>query len=251
MANVPAAERISGSTFGNLSRIVSEQGVGALWRGNNANVYRNLMQICLRVTVYDRVKHAYMPQDASRYAGADFYWRLLASAAMTMGITAALTYPLDLIHTRLAADMSKKGQHRLYHTTFDCFNRTNIDEGFRKGLYKGLDLSVATSAVRTVMTLPLLDALRANSGAAKSSPPLQNFLDKIGISMLCSLTLSVALYPLDTAKRCMQLNGARGHFSHYKGSMDCIRKLMAQGGARGLYRGVHIYIIKEFITAFS
>ena len=74
-----------------------------------ANIYRNLLQISLRITVYDRIKHAYMPNDASRYTGIDYYWRLFASAAMTMGITAGLTYPLDLIHTRLAADMSKKG----------------------------------------------------------------------------------------------------------------------------------------------
>jgi len=64
----------------------------------------------MRVTLYDRIKHAYMPNDASRYTGIDFYWRYFASAAMIMGVTAALTYPLDLIHTRLANDVSKKDQ---------------------------------------------------------------------------------------------------------------------------------------------
>lgn len=162
MANVAAGERISGSTVSNLTRVVSEQGIEALWRGNMANIYRNLVQITLRVTLYDRIKHAYMPNDISRYTGIDFYWRIFASAAMTMGITAAITYPFDLIHTRLAADMSKKDQTRLYKTTFDCFNRTNIDEGFRNGLYKGLELSVLSSAMRTMLTLPLLDIVRAN-----------------------------------------------------------------------------------------
>ena len=61
----------------------------------------------LRVNLYDRIKHAYMPNDISRYTGFDYYWRIYASAAMTMGITAAVTYPLDLIHTRLASDMTK------------------------------------------------------------------------------------------------------------------------------------------------
>jgi len=34
--------------------------------------------------------------------------------------------------------------------------------------------------------------------------------------------MSLLVYPLDTAKRCMQLNGARGHHNFYKGSMDCM-----------------------------
>lgn len=60
--------------------------------------------------MYDRIKHAYMPHDSSKYAGIDFYWRLFAASSMIMGLTAALTYPFDVIHTRLASDMSKKGQ---------------------------------------------------------------------------------------------------------------------------------------------
>jgi len=160
MPNIPTAERASGSSFSNLAKIVGEQGPLALWRGNNVDIYRHFAVIGLQVTVYDRIKHAYMPYDSSRYSGIDYYWRLIASAGMIMGITAGITYPLDLIHTRLASDMSKKGQQRLYTTTFDCFNRTNIDEGFKKGLYKGIELSVASSAIRAGLVYPLYDLLQ-------------------------------------------------------------------------------------------
>ena len=175
---------------------------------------------------------------------------------MTMGITAGLTYPFDLINTRLASDMTKKGSTRLFTTTFDCFNRTNIDEGFKKGLYKGLDLCVVSSALRAAITLPLLDVLRSKSvlgnEAIEKNQMLHNFVGKIGISMVCSLTMSLLLYPLDTAKRCMQLNGSRGHLANYDHSYDCIRKIVThEGGARALYRGVHIYLLKELFTAFT
>lgn len=98
-----------------------------------------------------------MPQDQSKYSGIDYYWRYYASAAMIMGLTAMLTYPLDLIHTRLATDMTQKQQIRPYVTTFDCFNRTNINEGFKAGLYKGIEFSVASSAIRALICLPLYD----------------------------------------------------------------------------------------------
>ena len=81
-----------------------------------------------------------MPKDQSEYTGYEFYWRMYAQMAWTMGITAALTYPFDLFQTRLSSDISPRGKPRLYASTFDCFSQTNVHEGFRKGLYKGLDL---------------------------------------------------------------------------------------------------------------
>lgn len=110
MANVAPTERLGGVTISNLSKIIREQGISSLWRGNNVNMYRNMMLIGLNVTVYDKIKNAYMPLDESRYSGLDYYWRFLASAAMTCGVTAIFSYPLDVIHTRISSDMSKRGQ---------------------------------------------------------------------------------------------------------------------------------------------
>ena len=79
---------------------------------------------------------------------------------MNMGITAMLTYPFDLINTRLSSDMTKSGQPRLFKTTFDCFNRTNIDEGFRKGVYKGIEICMVSSFIRSLLTLPVYDLVK-------------------------------------------------------------------------------------------
>ena len=133
---------------------------------------------------------------------------MLGSCAMTIGLTTALTYPLDLIHTRLVSDMTSKNNQRLYITTFDCFSRTNIDEGFKLGLYKGWQVSVLGSGLRAMLTLPLFDLIRKNS---THDGFLGNFMQKIGISLITSSFLSLVLYPLDTVKRCMQLNGSRGY----------------------------------------
>lgn len=142
--------------------MIKEQGITQLWRGNNSYLYMNMALLSLNVTVYDRIKHMYMPLDRSNYSGINYYWRLFASAAMTCGITALFVYPLDLIHTRISADMTKKGQQRLFTTVFDCFNRTHIDEG-RKGLYKGVEIMAVSSAARCLMTLPMLELVRSSS----------------------------------------------------------------------------------------
>ena len=159
MMNTTSTSRPTGSTFGTLSKIVSEQGMAALWRGNNANIYKNLGLITLRVSIYDRIKNAYMPYDQSRYTGLEYYGRFFGSSLMTVGVTALFTYPLDLIHTRISSDLTKKGEQRLFSNTFDCFNRTGLDEG-NKALYKGVEVAAVASAVRCMLTLPMLDTLR-------------------------------------------------------------------------------------------
>lgn len=101
-----------------------------------SNVYKSWVQLSLKVFLFDKTKHYYMPYDVRKYKGFDFYWRSALSFIMLSTLTTMFAYPLDLIHTRMTADMTKKGQQRLFKTTFDCFNRTHVDEG-RWGAYKG------------------------------------------------------------------------------------------------------------------
>lgn len=118
MANLKSTQSFGNSASEIYSKIVSEQGFNALWRGNMPSVYRNLILISMNVTIYDRVKHMYMPQDPSRYKGIDFLWRYAASSGILMGLTAACTYPFDLFQTRITSDMSGKKDTRLYNSTF-------------------------------------------------------------------------------------------------------------------------------------
>lgn len=163
MGNLQPNQKFPNTASGLFKKIQKEQGINALWRGNNANLYRNLLLISMNVTIFDRVKHAYMPLDRSRYSGIDFLWRYVSTTCILMGITAFVTYPLDLIHTRLVADMSGKNDRRLFATTFDCFNRTNIDEGFRAGIYKGVEISMAGSALRAGLSLPVYNLINSES----------------------------------------------------------------------------------------
>ena len=99
-------------------------------------------------------------------------------------------------------------------------------------------------------TLPLLDILKSQQKTLNDiagDSYLKNFNDKLGIAFFSSFVMSLLLYPLDTVKRNMQLNGSRGCANNYKGSLDCLTSL----GAKSLYRGVHIYAVKEVITAFA
>jgi hypothetical protein len=64
----------------------------------------------LKLFIYDKAKQYFMPYASQRYSGFDFLWRVSASAALCTFATTLLTYPFDLIHTRVTSDMTKKGQ---------------------------------------------------------------------------------------------------------------------------------------------
>jgi len=171
---------------------------------------------------YDRFKNFFMPLQPRKYSGFDYFWRAAASSVACMAVTTLFTYPLDLIHTRMSADMTTKGRQRLFTTTFDCFNRTNLDET-RTGLYRGVEVAVLSSLVKASLTLPVYDLVKRTQTACDEP----TFMTRIGSSMISGALISTLLYPLDTIKRCAQLNGGRGSLHLYPTPLDAITKIPA------------------------
>lgn len=110
-----------------------------------------------------------MPYHPSKYVGFDYFWRSSLAAMLCTVFTTFMLYPLDLIHTRISADMTPQNNSRLFKTTFDCFNRTNLDEG-RLGLYKGIDIALIQTMLRACLTMPIYDyATRSRSNQSSST----------------------------------------------------------------------------------
>jgi hypothetical protein len=157
--------------------------------------------------MYDKVKASFMPYDAHKYKGFDYFWRAAGAYSILTAISTLIVYPFDLAHTRVTADITHKNQPRLFTTTFDAFNRTHLDEG-RAGLYKGYQLAIVSSVLRASLSLPVYDTLKKRTSGEEGW--LSNFNQRVGASFLSSMLISLLLYPLDTIKRCLQLNGGRG-----------------------------------------
>jgi hypothetical protein len=72
-----------------------------------ANIYKVTSLMSLKVFFYDKFKNFWMPYSPARYTGVDYIWRSALAGSLCTVLTTLLTYPLDLIHTRLVTDMSK------------------------------------------------------------------------------------------------------------------------------------------------
>lgn len=69
--------------------------------------------------------------------------------------------------------------------------------------------------------------------------------------MLSGLLVTLLLYPLDTIKRSLQVNGGRGFLSIYANSVDCANKMTKQSGILGFYRGAHLCLLTSVWSAYA
>ena len=92
-----------------FSRVVKEQGVSSLWRGNLANVIRYFPTQALNFAFKDIYKTIFNPYDSKKNPVKFFVGNCLSGGAA--GATSlCVVYPLDFARTRLAADVGSGGQ---------------------------------------------------------------------------------------------------------------------------------------------
>ena len=183
-----------------------------------------------------------MPYDAHKYQGFDYFWRVMVSSVLCQSVSLVLVYPLDLIHTRTCADMTLKGNPRLYTTTFDCFNRTNLDEA-RMGLFKGIEVAAFAAVLRSCFQLPVYELVK------RFEPSDNKFAQRVGSAMVSGMLMGLFLYPFDTMKRSLQLNGGRGFMTLYKSPVDCITKFSASPAM--IWRGAPLYLLTSSLASLS
>merc|ERR1712156_613528 len=110
--------------------------------------------------------------------------------------------------------------------------------------------------IRAMFQLPVYDFVKrmsASSGldAAVDSGSAGTFMQRIGASMCSGLILGGILYPLDTFKRCSQLNGGIGYRQAFSDPFECTQYVFKEsGGNMGLYRGCSTFIFSQVLIAF-
>jgi len=187
-----------------------------------------------------------MPYRNTKYTGLDLFIRSQSAAIMCMGLTTALTYPFDTLHTRLVSDSTPLTRKRTYSSTFQCFNRTNIEEG-RFGCFKGLEFAVSAAVIRAMLHMPVYDMVKWSvnkTGMDGPDSPTGTFMQRMGASLISGTLLACILYPLDTFKRNSQLNGGIGYRLAFNDPYQCTQYVFKESkGNLGLYKGCSTFFV--------
>lgn len=223
-------------TVNTFKQILHDEGVTAFWKGNVPAELLYVAYGAVQFSTYRMTNN--LLQSFSLPNSLDTF----VSGASAGTVATSLTYPLDLLRTRFAA----QGRDRVYINMRSSILDIARTEGF-KGFFQGLSPAVGQVIPYMGLFFSIYEILR---------PPLAEVSLPFGSGDACAGILSgicakLGVFPLDLIRKRLQVQGpmrtryAEGSIPVYKGAWTTGRVIVATEGWRGLYRGLGISLFKS------
>ncbi|KAG1338108.1 ADP,ATP carrier protein ER-ANT1 [Cocos nucifera] len=216
-----------------FSRVLREEGVLSLWRGNQANVIR------------------YFPTQAFNFAFKGYFQSLfgcskekdgflkwlagnVASGSVAGATTSLFLYHLDYARTRLGTDAIeyRANSQRQFKGLVDVYRKTLASDGIA-GLYRGFGVSIMGITLYRGLYFGIYDTVKP---AVLVGPLEGNFLASFMLGWTVTTFSGVCAYPFDTLRRRMMLTS--GQPSKYHSAFHALQLIVCKEGFSALFRGV-------------
>jgi len=214
-----------------FTRVASEQGIQAFWRGNFVNILRYFPTQAFNFAFKDTIK-AMFPKPKS---GAAKFATNVISGGLAGAGSLTIVYPLDYARTRLASDVGSG--KKAFNGLGDCLTKTMSGPGGFFALYGGFGVSV-------VGIVPFRGAYFGVNDTLAEMNPYQKRSDLIGLgskfaqAQIAALCAAYVSYPFDTIRRRLQMQSEKPKAEWmYQGTMDCFQKVVAKEGTAALFKG--------------
>ena len=220
------------------TRIVNEEGVGALWKGNFTNVLRYFPTQALNFAFKDYFKRMFnKKKDVDGYL--PWFIGNLASGGLAGSCSLFFVYSLDYARTRLTNDLknAKKGGAKEFNGLIDVYKKTLATDGIQ-GLYRGFVISCIGIVIYRGLYFGIYDTVKA-----LLPPSIQNnFLANFAIGWLITVGAGLASYPIDTIRRRMMMTS--GQAVKYSGSIHCAKEILVNEGVGSFFKGAGANILR-------
>lgn len=219
-------------------RIVAEEGVGALWKGNGTNVIRYFPTQALNFSLKDYFKRLFN-KDKTRDGYFTWFMGNLASGGAAGSVSLLFVYSLDYARTRLTNDLksAKRGGQKQYSGLIDVYKKTIATDGV-VGLYRGFVISCVGIVIYRGLYFGIYDSIKPILPGDMKDNLAVNFLLGWGVTVGSGL----ASYPIDTIRRRMMMTS--GEAEKFSGSIDCARKILAKEGVGSFFKGAGANILR-------
>jgi len=224
-------------------RVIAEEGVGSLWRGNLANVLRYFPTQALNFAFKDQFKRMFaVPKTAP-------YWKTFSANIASGGAAGAssllFVYSLDYARTRLANDnkSAKKGGERQFNGLVDVYRKTLKTDGIQ-GLYRGFNISCVGIIVYRGLYFGLYDSLKP---ILLTGVLHDNFVASFFLGWAITIGAGLASYPLDTVRRRMMMTS--GEAVKYSSSYAAFKEIVAKEGTKSLFKGAGANVLRAVAGA--
>lgn len=217
-----------------FSRVTKEQGFMAFWRGNFTNVIRYFPTQAFNFAFKDSIKKLFPRYDPKKEFGM-FFLVQMASGGLAGAGSLCIVYPLDYARTRLASDVGTG--KRDFKGLGDCLVKTARGPRGILGLYNGFGVSVAGIIPYRGVYFGLYDSLREKN-PYKNDFGVMGMASKFAVAQTTAIAAGYASYPFDTVRRRLQMQSEKPKEQWvYKGSMDCLTKVIKEEGMSALFKG--------------
>lgn len=224
--------------FATISHILHHEGVTGLWKGN---VPAELLYVCYASIQFGTYRSmAMFLQTALPKRLPDSAESFIAGASAG-AVSTTITYPLDLLRTRFAA----QGRKKVYTSLLSAVMEIKRDEGLR-GFFRGLGPGL--SGIMPFMGIFFVTYERLRLLLAGWNMPWGSSDATAGIA--ASVTAKTAVFPLDLVRKRIQIQGPTrakyvyGNMPEYKSALHALRTIVRMEGFRGLFKGLPISLIK-------
>merc|ERR1719174_1379888 len=216
-----------------FSRIHSEQGLAAFWRGNFTNCIRYFPTQAFNLAFKDSIKKMF-PKYSPKTEFAQFFMVNLCSGGLAAAGSLCIVYPLDYARTRLASDVGSG--KKTFNGLGDCIMKTAKGPGGFFSLYNGFGVSVVGIVGYRGLQLGTFDTI-AGLNPYKADKGILGFASTFAAAQTAITIGAGATYPFDTVRRRLQMQSEKPVEEHlYKGTGDCFKKIAAEEGMTALYK---------------
>jgi len=217
-----------------FTRVASEQGIKAFWRGNLTNIIRYFPTQAFNFAFKDSIK-AMFPKADKRTEFGKFFLINMFSGGLAGAGSLLIVYPLDYARTRLASDVG--GGKAQFNGLVDCLTKT-VKSGGVAALYNGIGVSIIGIIPYRGAYFGLFDTLSGYNPWQKDTNPLFRASSKFACAQVSAIAAGYASYPFDTVRRRLQMQSEKPKEEWvYAGTMDCFRKIMKNEGTAALFKG--------------
>lgn len=232
---------IKGPTYrgiwGTLRTIRRQEGIRALWKGN---IPAELLYVCyggIQFVAYRGTSQLLSTAPVKIPPSAESF--ISGAAAGAAGTT--VTYPLDLLRTRFAA----QGTEKIYSGLLGALRDIQKHEGWR-GFFRGV--TAANGQIIPYMGLFFSSYEAFHQLLGGTTLPLSSGDAMAGV--LASVFAKTAVFPLDLVRKRLQVQGpTRTKYIHtnipeYRGVARSLLQIHRKEGVRGMYRGLTVSLMK-------
>jgi solute carrier family 25 (mitochondrial thiamine pyrophosphate transporter), member 19 len=229
--------------FSTLRSIVRQEGFRALWKGNIPAEVMYVTYGGIQFTTYRTISQAQGLLPVRPPPSLESF----ISGAGAGAVATTVTYPLDLLRTRFAA----QGSERIYTGLFSSLRDISQHEG-PSGFFRGL--SAAVGQIVPYMGLFFMSYEFLHQYIGGKTLPFGSGDATAGI--FASIFAKTAVFPLDLVRKRLQVQGpTRARYIHTnipeynRGVIRALAMIWSKEGYRGWYRGLTVSLIK--VSAFS